>query len=69
MDPKKEKKIPENTYKSYPDTREVLRTLKDVNELPKKACIQKDEDKPLSVKIRDSEEKESEEKDSEDKRK
>ncbi len=40
----KRKKDTRNTYKSYPDTREVLRTLKAVDELPKKSCIQKDED-------------------------
>ena len=49
--PEKRKKDTGNTYESYPDTREVLRTLKAVDELPKKSCIQKDEDEPLSVEI------------------
>ena len=58
----KRKKETGNTYKSYPDTREVLRTLKAVDKLPKKACIRKDEDIPLSVKIKESEIEDSEEK-------
>ena len=58
----KRKKDTGNTYKSYPDTREVLRTLKAVDKLPKKACIRKDEDIPLSVKIKESEIEDSEEK-------
>ena len=47
----KRKKDTRNTYESYPDTREVLRTLKAVDEPPKKSCIQKDEDELLFVEI------------------
>jgi two-component system, chemotaxis family, sensor kinase CheA len=49
--PEKRKKDTRNTYESYPDTREVLRTLKAVDELPEKSCIQKDEDELLFVEI------------------
>ena len=38
--PGKRKKDTENTYKSYPDISEVLRTLRDVNQPPKKVSIQ-----------------------------
>jgi two-component system chemotaxis sensor kinase CheA len=69
--PGKRKKDTEDTYESYPDISKVLRTLRDANQPPKKVSIQnslqKDEDKFLSVKIRDNEEKESEEKESEEK--
>ncbi|MDR7667141.1 chemotaxis protein CheA [Methanosarcina sp. Z-7115] len=47
----KRKKDTGNKYESYPDTREVLRTLKAVDELPEKSCIQKDEDVLLFVEI------------------
>jgi two-component system, chemotaxis family, sensor kinase CheA len=48
--PGKRKKDTDNKYESYPDVCEVLKTLRDVNESPKKASIQKTEDKSLSAK-------------------
>ncbi len=64
----KRKKATDITCEIYPDALEVLRTLKSMNELPKKASVQKNEDKPLSVKIKDreTEERETEERETEE---
>lgn len=62
--PGKRKKDTGNKHESSPDFCEVLKTLRDVNEFPKKTSIQKAEDKSLSAK-KESEEKNSEMEDDE----
>jgi len=49
----------DNTCEPYPDVREVLKTLKAVNDLPKIVCPQKKEDDLLAVKMKDNQEKDN----------
>ena len=47
--PEKRKKSTGNSYESYPDVVEVLKTLQNINQPSKENAIQRDENKPLIV--------------------